>query len=577
MTIKTVKTVVERFIRQNACEVLALKGAWGVGKTYAWQQLIQDLRSEIQPTTYSYVSLFGIASLADLRVAILANARPAETLGQPITADALNRNWFRYGTSSLSTWLNRLSQVEGRSALKGVSIAFDAIAPSLVRNMLICFDDLERLNASRIPHDQLLGFISNLKETAGCKIAIIFNDALLPQQSSDYDTYREKVVDIELKFDPTADEAIEWGLSADLPFRDKVKSSVIALEIKNVRVLRKISRIIALLSSRLSNLHEAVAGMVVNSVVLLGWAYFDKSGDAPGVGFLRSWNHVAATSREKRDKEPKPPVQEVRWAALLKNYRGFTLWDDIDTAIQKVIEHGYVEESGFDSEATKQDALARSGDLQSRFAAAWGLFHNSFDNNEDEVVNAMDVSFRNVAAFLSPGNLNGMVVLLRELGRGALADALIEYYVKTRQGEEGVFDLDDSTWGSNVTDQTIRDTFAAQIAHTSKNVTLRKAVETISGNAWSPEHQAALVAATDDDLYHLFKDELSVSYNTAIAACLRFNQPPVQHVAERTIAALRRIASESRINAARVRRYGISIRLPVGSADAQPDTPGSGE
>lgn len=41
MSLETVRTVVSRFITDRRDGVLALRGPWGVGKTYAWNNLIQ--------------------------------------------------------------------------------------------------------------------------------------------------------------------------------------------------------------------------------------------------------------------------------------------------------------------------------------------------------------------------------------------------------------------------------------------------------------------------------------------------------------------------------------------------------
>jgi len=47
--------------------------------------------------------------------------------------------------------------------------------------------------------------------------------------------------------------------------------------------------------------------------------------------------------------------------------------------------------------------------------------------------------------------------------------------------------------------------------------------------------------------------------NKAVQLCLRFNQPPTQHVTGRALEALERIGAGSPLNAARVRRFGITV------------------
>jgi hypothetical protein len=85
----------------------------------------------------------------------------------------------------------------------------------------------------------LLGFITTLKETADCKIALILNDAQVSDQDGMYQLYREKVIDKEIKFDPTVDEAIAWGLGENMPHYGQVKDRLRLLDLRNVRILKK--------------------------------------------------------------------------------------------------------------------------------------------------------------------------------------------------------------------------------------------------------------------------------------------------------------------------------------------------
>ena len=52
MSTATIKAVVERFLKSDVPEVLVLKGAWGVGKTYAWNGMIKEFKATIKPANY---------------------------------------------------------------------------------------------------------------------------------------------------------------------------------------------------------------------------------------------------------------------------------------------------------------------------------------------------------------------------------------------------------------------------------------------------------------------------------------------------------------------------------------------
>jgi hypothetical protein len=180
MSVATVKKVITSFLKEKNFRVLALKGGWGVGKTYAWREFVLANKKELFPEDYAYVSLFGVASISDLRMAIIANTQPRETIGEKLTFEVVNQKWTTIAPALIARLINRAGGEKAGGLLKGLNVAVEVLAPALIRNTLICLDDLERLNKEKIPHDVLMGFISNLKETCNCKIALILNDQELP-------------------------------------------------------------------------------------------------------------------------------------------------------------------------------------------------------------------------------------------------------------------------------------------------------------------------------------------------------------------------------------------------------------
>jgi hypothetical protein len=46
--------------------ICLIKGQWGVGKTFFIRKFVREHRAEIVKTNFSYVSLFGIASIDEL-------------------------------------------------------------------------------------------------------------------------------------------------------------------------------------------------------------------------------------------------------------------------------------------------------------------------------------------------------------------------------------------------------------------------------------------------------------------------------------------------------------------------------
>lgn len=553
MSIKIFSEVAENFLRENECKVLAIKGDWGVGKTYAWHRLTERVAGDMWPPTYCYVSLFGLASIDDVRSAMLAGMQPSDSLGHNLTLETLNERWWILLNAGIAKAQNRLRRILDVTKYgRRVSVALDTIAPWLTKNMVVCFDDFERVS-SQLSHEELMGFVSTLRESAGCKVVIILNDANLPTNDTAYQKYREKVIDLELKFAPTTEEAIQWGLPGDLPLREVAAQGAQTLNIVNVRVLKRIATVVRILGQHFQGIREEVRKESVLSAVVIGWTLFDRSGAAPPVEFLKAWNTF---TRALRDKKPKPTEEEEKWGARLNDIK-YTHFEDIDAAILKVVEQGYIQGSGYEAEALKRSRLYEKGDLEQAFRSAWDKYHDSLENDADEVVAALDRETRRAIKILGPMDLNAAVSLLRQLDRNDLADGLIHYYIQERQGGDAdLFDLSGSPFGSEVSDPALRAAFAATLQKIATTVTLRDAVETMAkGQGWSTEDSRAVERATVDDFYELFKGPLAIRRGRVIKACLRAGAQPNSAVNERVLEALMRIAKESKINALRLREF----------------------
>ncbi|MBZ0258883.1 hypothetical protein K8I31_22665 [bacterium] len=77
MNITNTKNCVQMFLKSDDPEVLVIKGVWGVGKTYSWKNWLIELKekSEVSKSNYSYVSLFGVKSITELKTKIYSSMR----------------------------------------------------------------------------------------------------------------------------------------------------------------------------------------------------------------------------------------------------------------------------------------------------------------------------------------------------------------------------------------------------------------------------------------------------------------------------------------------------------------------
>ena len=97
MSADTINIVAERFLKSRKPEVLALKGAWGVGKTYTWDQIVKSHKDSTELKYYCYVSLFGVSSISQLALSIFTTTRECKLIGTQMSLSLINNNWFSIG------------------------------------------------------------------------------------------------------------------------------------------------------------------------------------------------------------------------------------------------------------------------------------------------------------------------------------------------------------------------------------------------------------------------------------------------------------------------------------------------
>ncbi|MCC4821327.1 hypothetical protein LMH81_32920, partial [Vibrio lentus] len=130
MSVELVKEQVQRFLSSDTPEVLAIKGDWGVGKTYSWQKYVCEFKNHCAVNRYSYVSLFGINSIEEIKKATFLNTIDTHNIGQPLNISSRSKKWAE--------------SLQGLK-LKGVSVGdvLGSVSQLTMDKTIICFDDLE--------------------------------------------------------------------------------------------------------------------------------------------------------------------------------------------------------------------------------------------------------------------------------------------------------------------------------------------------------------------------------------------------------------------------------------------------
>lgn len=564
MSTVTVRSVVERFLKEPFPSVLVIRGKWGVGKTYFWRSCVDAFKSESSRRQYSYVSLFGLSSIRDLQISACVNSGDIANVRSPL-ASAIGAKTPASSAARAKMIVARYATLLPGSWGKTASFAIETMAPHLIRDTLVCLDDLERLPKTGVQFEEVLGFVSTLKEEKNCKVVLIFNDEELQDRTDIYRRYREKVVDIEVLFEPTVDEAADLAIPPDIQYRDLIRQKLSALEVRNIRLIRKALSNVALVLPLLGYTRQTISESVISMVVLLSWVDYDSGPERPTMDFLKQWNRLTwniCRPDKAKDKQKIDEAEEARvtkWSELLEKF-GVSSFDNCDAAIARVITMGYTEDSGLAQEIAARNSAADAEETEERFTAAWRLYHDSFENNETEIVATIDRTFDAAAKSISPGNLDATVRLLRSFDRDDLADGLIERYVRIRGTEASLFDLEQ--WGTigEIRDGKVKERFEAQNVDLNPPPPLIDVLRVLARRqGWSQEHIVVMNNATVDDLYGAFTSHLNRELNGIVRGCLNFANSEHNQITEKAVAALKRIAGESRINRLRVEnKFGVT-------------------
>lgn len=550
MSVQTTKSVLHDFLTNGHNDVLALTGAWGTGKTHIWREALQAHKTNIRFKQYCYVSLFGINSMSELRMALFVKSTAVATLGEKLDFETVNRNWAPLAKGWVKGQYARFESVV-RSLPHGssVSLGIEALAPSAVRDTLICMDDFERQTSIKV--EEVLGLITELKEERGCKIALIFNAEELANKDY-YRAYKEKVVDYEVLFAPTVQEAFDLVFAATYSNREQVLKHVISLDITNVRILRKLRGVLGMIETASAGLHPNVLEKSIASAVLLCWCAYAPGGGKPSIEEIGSWNKELAIF--SRVKEAEVPV----WAERLLAY-GFFHVDDLDLAIARVVERGYVEGSGFPELARSLDAEYWVSEKMEGFAEVWTRFWGTFVDDPEDFTRQLHGSAQAGIEDISVSDLNSTVVLLRQLERADLADDLIKGYVESHHDKPGTLDLTKHPFGGSVDDPGLRKAFDEGHAKLRKLPTLEESLMfMVDHSGYNEDHIEALKAASVEDYRNLFEQQFSGrKLSELVKWALQFNSGDKAEIGRKAREALEGIKSTNLLNEIRVGRYGV--------------------
>lgn len=558
MSLKTIKEQIKRFISNQEPEVWCLQGGWGVGKTHLWNMCLDEMKNQksVARNAYSYVSLFGKNNLSDLKLSLFESRETLNVGSENSLLKNMNRIKEKIFIQNSAKFFKFIPHLGGFSEQEIVEVLSSAYSSE----QIVCFDDLERRGCTLTIKD-VFGFALFLKEQRRCKVIIILNEDRLDQENRDQLRENlEKVVDVSLTMKLTSQEAISIAVKEPGSIYSQASKCCKILKISNIRTIRRAVRFCEEISDHLDKYEPETRERVISSVVLFSWVR-DHPNDAPSVEFLKSltsgWRFIFSDTEESDDH------QEIeKWKPLLEEY-GYKGADDLDIEIINSIASGYFDMEVLAPLIDNADAEVKALKADMSFNEAWDLFHESFQDNENEVCDKLYSSFLANFNHITPLNVLGTFNLLKDLGREQEAQHLVDHYVQNRSEEREFFDLDQNPFIKGGVDPYFREAFDRQRDELRENLDLKEILISLR-DSWSEKVLVFLSERSEEEYRDLFHACEGKELRRVVSSALSFRTvsnptESMSKITQKAVAALKTIGQESRINALRIRKYGIEL------------------
>nr|WP_298153896.1 P-loop NTPase fold protein [uncultured Pseudoxanthomonas sp.] len=549
----------QRFISREKPSVLVLQGKWGRGKTHLWQSLVRS-SVNICRKKYCYVSLFGINTLADLKRTLFERSIPSEDAHRTNTDQAFN-------VASLKTFWKTNPIRKSAGALSGISNPWtgslgdqwSSVAYSMLKDHLVCIDDLERRGNGLSLRD-VLGVVSQLATEKNCSVAIIANiEQLDDSDKKVWSEQREKVVDRTITYAPDAKAALLTLFGE--PHNSHLLKALSVLEdvgCSNLRIAsRAISNLDMVLEQGHQNLHQGAKESIARSISVLTYCHEGRADGAPSVEHALAhgrWSGIAAAL----GKDDKSEEQKC-WDDLLEKIQFYP--EPIDSELSNFVVNGYLP-STYEESLLQLTRKFEAGDIERAYSEAWETFHGAYGGELEAFAERFYTASLAATPFESAMNIDSSICLLRDLGKDAWAEDCGRAWIEHRRPIKGnPFHMRDVELFRPLQDEWFRSEIVKAQEQANRGMTLSTAFTHVATRMGD---QAAAVetiaAATKDELLDWLRSTTGNDLRSAVRATL--DGYPVEKSDEASLRlqeALKALALDNPLDRIRVSRIGIDV------------------
>jgi KAP family P-loop domain len=563
MSLATTKDHLIKLLDDKENKVVALSGKWGTGKTHLWNE-VKDNSGDDKVKNALYVSLFGLSSIDQVKRRLIESAIPGvESHGGMF--DGL-KSLFKFGIKVGSEHYKALAAINDLNVL--------LMAPVVLRSGVIVIDDIERKH-EKLGIDEVLGFIDEYSKQYESRFVLVLNDDQLKSNVGTWNEMREKVIDQELQLDTTPEEAFDIAAKLIQPKHNGsalIKKAVVRCEISNIRIIKKIIRVINNLLEGHGNLTGEILARLIPSTVLLSAIYYKGLNDGPDFDFVLKNGALDSISKPQDNDEnaTEEKRKQDRWRSLLFDLGVYSA-DDLEPLIVKYLKSGMFEVEAVSSIISgyinDDNILKIQNQSRQLFQDIW--WSNKLD---PELLTEAKLFVAN-AHYIDAYNITALHNLLNEyfVGTDGVADELINHWIEKCKNQPHRFqNFDDDPFGRPL-HPLIKQMITERKAKAISATTFADALEIfVYKSSWSNEELARIKSATTQDFESILTSSegklKSLTVSKFVGYCNKTNQNEVVlgDAPNRFIEACKIICTSDRPE---LRRLGVTIKSQFTNAE----------
>lgn len=465
------------FLKNKNLKVLAITGDWGVGKTYFWKNdILNNIPIEDKKDYYSYVSLFNIETINDLKIKLYYESKPM------LKEDS--------NIPQLSYTDTVYKSIEAIQKLQKVKID----------NYLICFDDIER-KSKNLDLKTFLGYVSELKEIYENKIVIIFNKNEIKdkQEHETLTEYKEKVFDMELIFNSSPEYNQDIIFKNHLYIRE-IKQSLKPMFVTNMRILNFIKNNIDYLTNYIAKENEHIKLEVLSKIIFITWIFYQKEQTFNIKDLEDFFGYYKPLSKDE---------EKIRNQIISYGYEYF---EDFHKEIINYIINGYLNIKNFTQEIAKLSKQRleeiEKETLDKEIKKIWSIFNSNFIARDYDFITAAEKLINQNIHIIPYDRLKKILDIIKKIEETHDIQQYIDKFITFHTSKFNLKDIDFFLTKTNSNTLIEELNQCKRNIELSKNLNLKSVIYKMIGTSgWTIEDEEYLDSHSAEDIYIWLKSE----------------------------------------------------------------------